>query len=53
MMGCSSVMILDAQRSKVTQSQAASLGAVGIRVSLLPSGSTYDPQTGEATLPPR
>ena len=52
-MGRSSVMILDARRSKVTQSQAASLGAVGIRVSLLPSGSTYDPQTGEATLPPR
>jgi len=52
-MGRSSVMILDARRSKVTQSQAASLGAVDIRVSLLPSGSTYDPQTGEATLPPR
>jgi cyanophycinase len=52
-MGRSSVMILDARRSRVTQSQSASLGAVGIRVSLLPSGSTYDPQTGEATLPPR
>jgi cyanophycinase len=52
-MGKSSVMILDARRSRVTQSQAASLGAVGIRVSLLPAGSTYDPRTGEATLPPR
>jgi cyanophycinase len=52
-MGKSSVMILDARHSTVTQSQAGSLGAVGIRVSLLPSGSTYDPRTGEATLPPR
>jgi hypothetical protein len=52
-MGRSSVMVLDARHSRVTQSQAGSLGAVGIRVSLLPSGSTYDPRTGEATLPPR
>jgi cyanophycinase len=52
-MGKSSVMILDARHSTVTQSQAGSLGAVGIRVSLLPSGSTFDPRTGEATLPPR
>jgi len=52
-MGKSLVMILDARHSTVTQSHAAALGAVGIRVSLLPSGSTYDPRTGEATLPPR
>jgi cyanophycinase len=52
-MGKSLVMILDARNSKVTQAQAGYLGAVGIRVSLLPAGSTYDPQTGEATLPPR
>jgi cyanophycinase len=52
-MGKSSVMILDARHSRVTHPQAGSLGAVDIRVSLLPSGSTYDPRTGEATLPPR
>lgn len=52
-MGKSSVMILDARHSTVTQSQVGSLGAVGIRVSLLPAGSTFDPRTGEATLPPR
>jgi cyanophycinase len=51
-MGRSSVMILDARHSRVTPAQAA-LGAADIRVSLLPAGSTYDPRTGEATLPAR
>lgn len=51
-LGRSSVMILDARRSRITPAQAA-LGALDIRVSLLPAGSTYDPRTGEATLPAR
>jgi cyanophycinase len=52
-LGKSSVMILDARRSRVTPIQAGTLGATDIRVSLLPAGSTYDPRSGEVTLPPR
>ena len=52
-LGKSSVMIVDARRSRVTPVRAAALGAADVRVSLLPAGSTYDPRTGEATLPAR
>jgi cyanophycinase len=52
-LGRSSVMILDARRSQVTPVQAGTLGAADVRVSLLPAGSTYDPRTGEVTLPAR
>jgi cyanophycinase len=52
-LGKSSVMILDARSSRVTPIQAGTLGAADIRVSLLPAGSTYDPRTGDVTLPPR
>jgi cyanophycinase len=53
-MGRSSVMILDARHSRITPARATSeLGAADVRVALLPAGSTYDPRTGEATLPPR
>jgi cyanophycinase len=52
-LGRSSVMILDARRSNVTSAASPALGATAIRVSVLPAGSTFDPQTGEATLPAR
>lgn len=53
-MGNSSVMILDARHSRITPARSTGeLGAVDVRVALLPAGSTYDPRTGEATLPPR
>src|SRR3954468_12466036 len=52
-LGRSSVMILDARRSRITSGASPSLGGANIRVSVLPAGSTYDPQTGEATLPTR
>ena len=52
-LGRSSVMILDARRSQVTPVHAGTLGAADVRVSLLPAGSTYDPRTGEVTLPAR
>jgi cyanophycinase len=52
-MGRSSVIVLDARRSTVTTASAATLGAVNIRVSVLPAGSRYDPRTGEASLPAR
>lgn len=50
-LGRSSVMIFDARRSRVTPVRAGALGAADVRVSLLPAGSTYDPRTGESTLP--
>ncbi len=50
-MGRSSVMIVDARRSRVTPARAGALGAADVRVSLLPAGSTYDPRSGESTLP--
>ena len=48
-LGRSSVMVLDARGSKVTSPPA--LGATEVKVSILPAGSTFDPQTGRATLP--
>lgn len=50
-LGRGSVMVLDARKSRVSPSGAAILGAADIRVSVLPAGSTYNPRTGEATLP--
>lgn len=50
-LGRSSVMIVDARRSRITPVRAGTLGAADVRVSLLPAGSTYDPRTGESTLP--
>jgi cyanophycinase len=52
-MGRSAVMVLDARRSRVTAAASPVLGAVNILVSVLPSGSTYDPRTGETTFPER
>jgi cyanophycinase len=48
-LGRSSVMVFDARAAKVTSAPA--LGATDIRVSVLPAGSKFDPQTGRATLP--
>lgn len=49
--GRGAVMILDARRARITPAQSATLGATDVRMSLLPAGSTYDPRTGEASLP--
>lgn len=48
-LGRSSVMVLDARGSTVTSPPA--LGATEVKVSILPAGSSFDPQTGRATLP--
>jgi cyanophycinase len=48
-LGRSAVMVFDARAAKVTSPPA--LGATDIRVSVLPAGSVFDPQTGRATLP--
>ena len=50
-LGRSAVMILDARRARTTSAEAPVLGATDVKLSLLPAGSTYDPRTGEASLP--
>ena len=50
-LGKSAIIILDARRSTVTSSAQPILGAANLRVSILPAGSTYDPGSGEASLP--
>lgn len=50
-LGKSAIIILDARGSPVTSSVQPILGAANVRISVLPAGSTYDPGSGEATLP--
>jgi cyanophycinase len=50
--GRSAAIVYDARKSVVTNPGAPLLGATNIRVSVLPSGSTYDPRSGNAKLPP-
>ena len=50
-LGESAAMIFDARRARVTPVGAPALGAAGVTLLVLPAGSTYDPATGEATLP--
>jgi len=50
-LGRSAVIVLDARAAAITPSTAGVLGATGIRVSVLPAGSTFDPRSGTATLP--
>jgi cyanophycinase len=48
--GASAVVIYDARTAQVTRAGAQRLGASGIRLQILPSGSSYDPRTGRAVL---
>lgn len=50
-LGASAAIVLDARNSRITPINAPRLGAVDMHVSVLPAGSTFDPQTGHATLP--
>ncbi|HEV7836964.1 MAG TPA: cyanophycinase [Gemmatimonadaceae bacterium] len=52
-LGKSAVLVLDARNSRVTSPGSSVLGATDIKVSVLPAGSTFDPQTGRAALPPQ
>lgn len=51
--GASSAFIVDAREAQRTDTGAPVLGASGARLHLLPAGSTFDPATGQATLPGR
>jgi cyanophycinase len=49
--GASVAVIYDARRAAITPRSSRALGATGLVLSVLPAGSTYDPATGQATLP--
>jgi cyanophycinase len=49
--GASAAVIYDARNSTVTSPSAHALGATGMRMHVLPAGSTFDVKTGKATLP--
>lgn len=51
--GASAALVIDARGAAVTDVAAPRLGATGLRVHLLPAGSTFDPRTGKAALPGR
>ena len=50
-LGASAAVVYDARQAKITPSSSATLGTTGVRLSVLPAGSTYDVATGVATLP--
>jgi cyanophycinase len=50
-MGASSVLIVDARDAQRTSADAAVLGASGVRMHVLTNGATFDPRSGNATLP--
>jgi cyanophycinase len=51
-LGASSVVVYDARRARITPPGASRLGALDLKVQVLPAGSMYDPKSGKATLPP-
>jgi cyanophycinase len=50
-LGRGTVMVLDARASRITLPGQPALGATDVKVSVLPAGSTFDPETGRGSLP--
>jgi cyanophycinase len=50
-LGRSAVIVVDARAARVTPTSVPLLGATNVRVSILPAGSTYDPESGVASIP--
>ncbi|MEO8198949.1 MAG: cyanophycinase [Gemmatimonadota bacterium] len=50
-LGASAVMVYDARGIRITRSGSPVLGAVDIRLHVLPAGSLYDPRRHRASLP--
>ena len=51
--GASVVVVYDARQATVSDRDADVLGAAGIRLHILPPGSTYDPRSGTVTIATR
>jgi cyanophycinase len=49
-LGASAVIIYDARGTRITRA-GVPLGALDVKLHLLPAGSTYDPRSGRASLP--
>lgn len=49
--GESAVVVYDARNADVTPPDQSVLGAAGVRMHLLPPGATFDPSTGDASIP--
>ena len=50
-LGESVAVVYDARQAQIRPATVSPLGATGIRLQVLPAGSTYDLATGQATLP--
>jgi len=50
-LGESVAVVFDARKANLTPGGAPALGAAGVRLDVLPAGSTYDPKTATAVLP--
>jgi cyanophycinase len=50
-LGESAAFVVDARQARVTAGGAKTLGAAGVKLSILPGGSTFEPASGKATLP--
>jgi cyanophycinase len=50
-LGESVAVVYDARQARITPPSAAGLGATGVKLQVLPAGSTYDLETGAAILP--
>jgi cyanophycinase len=50
-LGESAAFVVDARGAAITPPAAPALGASGVRLSILPAGSTYELASGKATLP--
>ncbi len=51
--GASAALVYDARSAVTTPDAAPTLGASGVRLHLLPAGSTFDPRSGRVELPRR
>jgi cyanophycinase len=49
--GASAAVVIDARHGTITDAAQPLLGVTGLRVELLPAGSSYDLRSGRATLP--
>jgi cyanophycinase len=50
-LGRSAVIVVDARAARVTPASQSLLGATNVQISVLPAGSTYDPNSGVASIP--
>jgi len=50
-LGESVAVVYDARQARITPPSAEGLGAIGVKLQVLPAGSTYDLKTGVAILP--